>query len=209
MYCGSCGTELRAGARFCRACGRPQAAAAGATFPPPPPPPPPLPPPPGAAVGEARPVAAAALAILGGAGLCFLVLYATVYQPLHLGFPVNFGDPIDGGDVLALLSGAAAIAIGVLFLTRPVNRSLFAVLLVAAGLPTLLLSVMWTFPDTFHVDTYSHHVYSGFVYFAEFGHAEIGSRYVQVLLLASCSLLVAGGLLAALATPRQAVAAVR
>lgn len=207
MYCGSCGTELNLGARFCRSCGSAQAAAAPSL----PPPPPPFPPPGALQVGRSAPppVVAAGLAILGGIGLCFLALYATVYRPLHYDYPVNFGEPIHFGDVLALLSGAAAIAIGILLLTRPGNRNVRAALLVVAGLPTLLFALMWTFADTFHLDWYSNPFYFGYVYFAEFGQAQIGSRYVQALLVASCLMVVGAGLIAALFPSRQSAAAVR
>lgn len=197
MYCNSCGIELRQDARFCRACGSPQTAAAAVL------PAQPLPPPPIVQVAEARAVTPAVLAMLGGAGLCFLVLYATVYQPLHLHYPVYYGDSVYFGDVLAFASGAAAIAIGALLLARPRNLTTYSVLLAVAGLPIWVITVMWTFASTFHLDTYSDRFYTGFVYFVDFGQVQIGSRYVQVLLLASCSMVLAAALIAGFTTPRR------
>lgn len=200
MYCSSCGMELKSDARFCRGCGSPQTAAAGPLTAQP------LPPSPVARTGGSQAITPAVLAMLGGGGLCFMVLYATVYQPLHLHYPVYYGGSVYFGDVLAFASGVAAIVVGALLLAGPRDLTAYSVVLALAGLPTLVIALMWTFASTFDLEIYSHHFYTGIVYFVEFGQVQIGSRYVQVLLLASCAMVLAAALSAGLANPRRAEA---
>jgi hypothetical protein len=149
---------------------------------------------------------AGTLAVLGGMLLCFLTLHATVYEPLHQHFPVNYGEPVYFGDVLALVAGAAAIAIGVLLLVNSSNPLARGPWLLVAGVPVLIVTLLWTFPDTFHVDLYSRPFYLGFVYFTEFGLTELGSRYVQVPLICGCAMLIGAGLIVSLAPRRPAPA---
>jgi hypothetical protein len=224
-YCTSCGLAISGSAKFCRACGAAQAPSASGTpaaqdeaatlvapvtapapapprqtLPPlsPPPPPSPLPPLPPLTATPARSGASAAtiLAIAGGAGMILMVAYAIVYYPLHYDYPVNFGEPLQFGDLLAAISGAAAIAIGAAAMRRsPGNPVLNGVLLVAAGAPTLVLTVLWAFPDTFHLSTYPPPFYAGFVYFGEFGQAHIGSGYLQIPLAISAAAVALAGVL--------------
>lgn len=190
MYCGSCGTQLNPGARFCRACGRPQAAGVAA-----PPPPPPSPFPPGARQPAAPAiVVAAVLACAGGLTYCLLTLYATIYEPLHYEYPVNFGESIQFGDALAFVAGAAAVALGLLLYLRPGNNAVRGLWLVTVGLPTLVLGVLWPFPGIF--DDYSRPFHFGFVYYAEFGHVLVGSHFLQLPLMAAGAMIVAAGILA-------------
>lgn len=178
-----------------------------ATPPPPPPPPalPPLPPPPPtapappAARGSATLTAGAFLAILGGVGMIAMVLEATVYYPLHNHYSLNFGESPQFGDLLAFGSGLVAIVIGALALSRPPARPLSSgVWLVAAGIPTLVLTVVWDFPNTFHLTYYPRPFYAGFVYFADIGSAHIGSGLLQVPLVVSCVIVILAGILIAI-----------
>ena len=97
-----------------------------------------------------------------------MVLYAIVYLPLHYDAPINFGEPLYFGDLLAICSGGVAITLGVLGLRRASSRPGSAgAILILAGLPTLILVVFWAFPETFNLDYYfSKPIYFGFVYFA-------------------------------------------
>lgn len=203
VYCGACGAALSATARFCRACGVPQGSFAdshpAATQPPPPPAHPPAPQPQMGAWSQ-RQVAeerwAPLLAIAGGAGMCLMVLYAIVYYPRHHDYPVNFGESLQFGDLLALGSGALAVVLGVFALRLwPLNPARNGLLLVLAGAPTLVLLLLWAYPETFNLSYYPQPFYFGFVYYADWGQAHIGSGYVQLPLLASSTAVVISGYL--------------
>jgi hypothetical protein len=195
MYCGSCGTMVNPGARFCRTCGSPQAAGVA-----PPPPPPPVAPGRSQA-GAQTSVVAGLLAIAGGVTFCLLTLQATIYQPLHNDYPVNYGDSVQFGDVLTFALGAGAIVLGTLLLTRPGNVAARGWGLFIAGLSILTLAVVWAFGDL--IDILSQPFYFGYVYFAEFGRVEAGSHLVQVPLLIAAGMVAGAGLLA-LSSRRQA-----
>jgi hypothetical protein len=137
--------------------------------------------------------------------MCFMVLYAIVYLPLHYDSPVNFGEPLYFGDLLACCSGVVALTLGVLALRRAPSRPRRAgMVLILAGLPTLLLAVFWAFPETFNLDYYyPKPIYFGFVYFCQLGNAHIGDAYengyIQVPLLVSSAAVFVGGCLTAFA----------
>lgn len=232
VYCGSCGGALSVTARFCRACGASQedftAEQQMATPPdpahtpppaspqplqpePPPRPPQPLAPNPGAwpqSNTTGHPIArgnraAAYLAIAGGIGMCFMVLYALVYVPLHHDFPVAFGESLQFGDLLALGSGVLAVVLGALALRRaPANPGVTGGVLMLAGVASVILVLVWAFPETLHLDyDFGRPFYFGFVYFCELGKAHFGDSYangyVQVpLLVSSAAVLVSGCLMA-------------
>ena len=146
------------------------------------------------------------LAIGGGIGMCVVVLWAIVYLPLHYHEPLNSGDSLQFGDLLALLSGIAAIGIGVLTLARRVRNPRGAgVVVVLAGVPTLVLAILWSFPETFHLSIYPVPFYIGYLYFANFGLAHIGSGYVPLPLIGS-TLAVIVGVLMALSGPAMSPA---
>jgi len=198
VYCGACGAGLRETAKFCPACGSPQEVS-----PPPREPPPPSPayaPPPAyarAATGSPPPldVIAAVLAIVGGAGMCFIALYATIYLPLHHDFGVNYGESVRIGDALAVASGLVAVAIGVLVLARPgSNRMARGVWLLAAGTPTLIAAVVWSFPQTFHVTIFPEPFYFAYVFFTDLGVTHIGTGYVPLPLVGACAMVIGAGL---------------
>jgi hypothetical protein len=142
--------------------------------------------------------------------MCFMVLYAIVYLPLHYDAPINFGEPLYFGDLLAICSGGAAVVLGVLALRRASSRAGRAgAVLILAGLPTLLLVAFWAFPETFNLDYYfSKPIYFGFVYFSPLGKAHIGDAYengyIQVPLLVSSAAVLVGGCLMALSRGRRA-----
>jgi hypothetical protein len=218
-FCTQCGTGISSSARFCRACGSAQEERATAVsvdeaatlvhppaakpLPPLPsalpplPPPPPLPPltphpePYGHRAGASG---ASILAICGGAGMLLIALCAIAYYPLHYHYPVNYGEPVRFGDVLVVVSAAAAIAVGIWTIRRPViSSSLPGLTLLGAGAPTLALTVLWAYPETFHLTFYPPPFYSGFAYFTRFGQAHIGSGYLQVpLAVASTAVVLAG-----------------
>jgi len=231
VYCGSCGGALSASARFCRSCGASQEdfATQEADVPPPPvpspaqppataqPPQPPLaelpsvpawpPPAPRVETAGQSPSAAvttaALLAIAGGIGMCFMVLYAIVYYPLHYHFDVFFGEPLYFGDLLAFGSGATATVLGALALRRaPSSPRITGAVMIATGLPTLILVVIWAFPETFNLDYYfAKPFYFGFVYFSQLGKAHIGDSYengyLQLpLLVSSAAVFIAGCVMA-------------
>lgn len=229
VYCGSCGEALSASARFCRACGAPQdlATQEAEAHPPPAPslaparPPqrspldlPSVPQPPAVAPGagtlqRARSSTTTLLAIAGGIGMCFMVLYTIVYYPLHYHLDVFFGESLHFGDLLAFCSGVAAILIGGLALRRgPSGTGRFGAALIAAGLPTLALTVFWAFPETFNLDYYfSKPAYFGFVFFSPLGNAHVGHAYenghLQVPLLVSSAAVALGGCLMLFARGRS------
>jgi hypothetical protein len=226
VYCGACGAELSGTAKFCRACGSPQeqfsesetevpitavTKVKAPIAPPPaaaaPQPPPPLPP--AAAVPVAAPAprthsgggfdaVASLLAIAGGLGMAVVFIYTIVYYPLHNGYSVNFGESIKFGDLLAIVSAVAAITIGVLAVQRPpANARATGVALIAAGVPTLALTLLWGLPETFHLTTYPQPFYFGFVYFSDLGHTYVDNGYLQVTLAASSAAVALAGLLIA------------
>lgn len=217
-FCTRCGTGISSSARFCRACGGAQEERA-ATVPadeaatlvhpatakplppapsalPPLPPPPPLPPlthpqPHGPRAGASG---ASVLAICGGIGMLLIALSAIVYYPLHYHYPVNYGESVRFGDVLVLASAAIAVAVGIWTMRQPpIGSRLPGLTLLTAGAPTLALTVLWAFPETFHLTFYPPPFYSGFAYFTRFGQAHIGSGYLQVpLAVASAAVVLAG-----------------
>ena len=78
-----------------------------------------------------------------------------------------------------------------------------------AGLPSVVLVLVWAFPETLHLDYYfGRPFYFGFVYFCELGKAHIGDGYedgyVQMPLLVSSAAVFAGGYLTAFARGRRA-----
>jgi len=213
VYCGSCGEALPASARFCRSCGAPQEdfatqqtvetppapiASPPTPTPVPPPPQPPAPSPapwsqpavPAVSSGAGQ-AFAAWLAIAGGIGMCFMVLYEIVYVPLHHDLPVFFDQALQFGDLLAFGCGALAIVLGALALRRtPANGQTSGAVLMAAGLLPVVLVGVWAFPEALGIEfIFSRPFYFGFVYFCELGQAHIGSGYVdghvQVPLLVS------------------------
>jgi hypothetical protein len=135
--------------------------------------------------------------------MCFMVLYAIVYVPLHHHFPVAFGESLQLGDILALGSGVLAVVLGVLALRRaPANPGTTGAVLMLAGVASVILVLAWAFPETLHLDHYfGRPFYFGFVYFRELGNAHIGdgyeNGYIQVpLLVSSAGVFVAGCLMA-------------
>ncbi len=201
VYCGTCGASLSETAKFCRACGNAQATPYQAPqAPAPEPAPPPL---------QANPVAVAArqspsasdvlvglLAIVGGVAMCFITLFATIYQPLHHDFSVNYGESVRLGDVVAFASGLVAIAIGRFFVTaRPGNRKSRGTWLVVAGTPTLIVALLWSFPEAFNLSLFPLPFYFAFVYFPDLGTVHIGSGYVPLPLVIACAMVVAAGCL--------------
>lgn len=221
-FCTQCGTAISSSARFCRACGAPQQplevtetaheaatiappATATSSLPSPPPvlaptpPPPPLPP---VAVypqssGYRTGVSGASiLAVSGGLGMLLLVLCATVYYPLHYHFPFNYGEPLLFGDVFVFGAAVAALTVGIRALRgsamgTAVNRGV----LLTAGVPVLVLTVLWAWSETFHLTAYPQPFYAGFVYFTELGQAHIGSGYLQVPLAAASIAVILAGLM--------------
>ncbi|MGC1853499.1 MAG: zinc ribbon domain-containing protein [Solirubrobacterales bacterium] len=206
VYCGTCGTSLNETAKFCRACGTAQAITE-ALQPPPAAPQPaqPLPPPQPGPVAftplavqplSTTGIVAAVMAIVGGAALCFVVLYGTVYQPLDHELSFNYGEPVRFVDILALASGLAAIAIGTLVLRRrPGSATTRGIWLVAAGAPTLILALIWSFPEAFNLSIYPVPFYFGYVYFADIGIVEAGDMYLRVPLVIACGMVTAAGFL--------------
>jgi len=212
-FCQACGASLGKNAKFCRACGTPlQVAAAAPPTPPapdsqdPPPPrtyppvvmpPPPVPSPQAAAASPAA-SGAAILAIGGGLGMCLITVYAIIYRPLHFHDPVNYGESLQFGDLFLLIAGLAAIAVGVsMFAGRHGNQSGRAALLALAGIPALVLTVLWSFPVTFHLSVFPEQpFYFGIVFFSEFGNVHVGQDgEVPAPLLLSCLAVVVAALL--------------
>lgn len=214
-FCTQCGTGISSSARFCRACGGAQGEGAATVSAdetttlvhpptakplpplpsalPPLPSPPPLPPP-TPHPQPYGPSGASVLAICGGGVMLLVALCAIVYYPLHYHYPVNYGEPIRFGDVLVLASAAIAVTVGISTMRRPViSSNLPGLTLLAAGAPTLALTVLWAYPETFHLTFYPPPFYSGFAYFTRFGQAHIGSGYLQVpLAVASAAVILAG-----------------
>jgi small basic protein len=148
------------------------------------------------------------LAIIGGAAICSVTLYAVFYLPLHDGFPVNYGESPRIGDLLALASGLVAIVVGVLLSTgRPGSASARGVLLVAAGAPTLIVALLWAFPQTFHLSLFPVPFYFAYLYFTDLGVVHIGDGYVPLPLVAACAMVIAAGLVVLARPPVRAVSA--
>jgi hypothetical protein len=239
VYCGSCGGALLATARFCRACGASQEefATQEADAPPSPGAAPgpflataPSPQPnslvdqrlvpqsqlgaPSVAAPQSRSSAvttAAVVAIAGGIGICFMVLYAVAYVPLNHHFSFAFGEPLEFGDILAFGAGLLAICLGTrAFMRAPANPGRSGALLMVTGVLPIVLVVVWALPETLHLDYYfSRPFYFGFVYFCELGKAHIGggyvNGYVQVPLLVSSALVLLAGCTMAFARRQRAI----
>lgn len=196
VFCGTCGTGLSDAAKFCRACGSAQASSGAA----------PPPAPPGrvafAPVAERAPsgleIAAAVLAIVGGAAICFMTLYAVFYLPLHNDYPVNYGESPRLGDVLAFASGLAAAGIGWFLLARrSLNLTAAGIWLVVAGTPTLIMTVLWAFPETFNLSFYPLPFYFAFVYFPDLAVIDVGEGNIPLPLAAGCAMVIAAGFMIA------------
>lgn len=192
-YCGACGTKLNAGAKFCRSCGSATPLAAAQQ-------PHPAPggyPAPGSIThaGAAGNPLAAWLAIVGGATMCFITLYAIFYYPLHHEAPVNWGQEVRFFDLLALGSGIAAIAIGALTLKRPGNDAGRGIWLAVAGAPTLIVALLWAFWEPLHLTLLPVPFYFAYVFFTDIGVAHIDSAYVPVPLVLACAMVVLAGVL--------------
>ena len=138
---------------------------------------------------------AAWLAIIGGAAMCFITLYAVFYFPLHHEAPVNWGEAVRFFDLLAVGSGIAAIVIGVLVLQRPSNDVGRGIWLAVAGAPTLIVALLWAFAEPLDLTTYPLPFYFAFVYFTDIGVVEIGSVNVPLPLVAACAMVVLAGFL--------------
>jgi hypothetical protein len=141
--------------------------------------------------------------------MCFMVLYAIAYVPLHDHYPLAFGESLQFGDLLALGSGALAICLGALALRRaPANPARNGTVLMLVGTASIVLVLIWALPETLHLDYYfGRPFYFGFVYFSELGKAHIGggyeNGYVQVpLLVSSAAVFVAGCMMAFGRRPR-------
>jgi hypothetical protein len=213
VFCGSCGGELTATARFCRSCGASQGPAALPPEKPRTPAPTPRAAPTptasfqstAAPVGTRSPARAtgAFLAIADGIGVCFMVLYTLVYLPLHYHTSILFGEGPQVGDVLAFSCGVLAISLGVAALRRSASSYRgTGVAIAAVGLPVLVLCLVWTFAETLGLDyNFGRPFYFGYVYFARLGIIHFGgsyeSSYVQVPLLASSVAVLLGGILIA------------
>ncbi len=136
--------------------------------------------------------------MVGGAAMCFMTIYGTIYLPLHQGYGVNYDQSLRFGDALALGSGLVAIAIGWLLLSRRSgNATARGIWLVAAGTPTLVMSLLWSFSETFHLSLYPVPFYFAYVYFTDLGFAHVGDGYVLVPLVTGCAMVIAAGFLAA------------
>jgi hypothetical protein len=216
-YCETCGASLSGDAKFCRACGaaRPVSPAQAPLTPPPTSPPTPPPPPLPAGMAPPAPAARRAvsatarfgafLAIVGGLGMCFVTLYAIVYLPLHYHEPVNYGGSLQFGDLLALGSGLVAIAIGIhLLMGRPGSAAVRGVLLALAGMPTLVLAVLWAFPEASHFTIFPTPFYFGLVYFSDLGLAHTSSSVLSVPLVAACLIVIAAAITVALPAAQEA-----
>ncbi|HEY6731075.1 MAG TPA: zinc ribbon domain-containing protein [Solirubrobacterales bacterium] len=186
-YCSACGTKLNEGAKFCRSCGNPQQPLAAWS-----------PAAPGqVSTRSAGNPLAAWLAIIGGATMCFIALYAVFYLPLHDDYPVNYGESLRLGDVVAVVSGLVAVAIGILTLKRPTDSVGREIWLILAGAPTLIVSLVWAFGDELNLSLYPLPFYFAFVFFTDIGVAHIGPAYVPVPLVLACAMVIAAGVMLA------------
>ncbi|HEX5984455.1 MAG TPA: hypothetical protein VFY69_09640 [Solirubrobacterales bacterium] len=138
---------------------------------------------------------AAWLAIVGGVTMCFITLYAIFYYPLHLDYPVNFGEAVRFVDLLALGSGIGAIALGALTLKRPGNEVARGIWLALAGAPTLVVALLWAFAEPLDLTLFPLPFYFGYVYFTDIGMVDMGSVHMAVPLVIACALVVAAGFL--------------
>jgi hypothetical protein len=142
------------------------------------------------------------MAMLGGLGMCLITFYAVIYLPLHYHESINYGDSLQFGDVLAFASGSFAFALGLIALNRLRRLPTYSGgLLLAAGLPTLILAGVWSFPTTFHLAGYPTPFYIGYVYFANLGIVRIGAGAVPVPLLAASALVAIAGITALVSRP--------
>jgi hypothetical protein len=227
VYCGSCGASLSQTAKFCRACGNSQEVqvAPVATAPPPPsptaslppigyaPPPPPGPPPPALTstrTGEITSVAAV-LALVGGIGICALALYSLAYLPFFKYDTSYVYDDLPRlCDLLTLATGLLAAGFGVQMLRRAVaNPSRAGLVLLAFGVPALVLTLLSVFPDTFHIETYPIPFYLAYNYLPDVLGVEVDYRYIPVPLLASLGVAVLSGVTMLFAPGRPAAASSR
>jgi hypothetical protein len=195
VYCGACGASLNETAKFCRACGSAQATAAGLELTP--------------RRLTGADYIAAVLAIIGGAAICFVTLYAVFYLPLHDEFPVNYGESPRIGDLLALASGVVAIVVGILLVMgRPGSARARGIWLVVAGTPTLIMALLWAFPLTFHLSLFPVPFYFAYLYFTDLGVVRIGDGYVPLPLVVACTMVIVAGLAILSRPPVRAVAPV-
>lgn len=124
--------------------------------------------------------------------MVLITLYATVYRPLHFHEPVNYGEPVQFGDLLAIGSGLIAIAVGAANFRGKMRSPARGVVLALCGAPTLLLALLWSFPETFHLDLFSRPFYFGVVYFSDLGNTQIGTGNVPLpLVVATLMVIVA------------------
>jgi hypothetical protein len=139
--------------------------------------------------------------------MCLMVLYTIVYYPLRHDSSVNFGESLQFGDLLAFGSGALAVWLGLLALRRwPSNPRNNGIVLMLAGAPTLILLLLWAYPETFNLSFYPLPFYFGFVYYSDLGQAHIGSGYVQIPLLVCSVAVVLAGYLIGFARSRRPAA---
>jgi hypothetical protein len=210
-YCEACGASLSGDAKFCRSCGAARPVSTAQAPPTPPPASTATATPPPVAVGmvppvpSSRPAVSAAarfgavLAIVGGLGMCFVTLYAIAYLPLHHHEPLNYGGSLQFGDLLALGSGLVAMAIGIHLITgRPGSAAVRGVLLALAGMPTLVLAVLWAFPSASHFTVFPTPFYFGLVYFTDLGLAHTSSSVLSIPLVGACLIVIAAAIVVAL-----------
>lgn len=134
------------------------------------------------------------LAVAGGATFFLLTIFATVYQPLHYDYPVNYDNSVQFGDVLVFVLGVGATILGLLILMRPGNIVARGWGLLAAGVPVFVFAVIWAFKDLY--DLASEPFYIGYVFFADFGRIETDAHLIQVPLLIAGAMVIGAGLLA-------------
>ncbi len=145
--------------------------------------------------------------MLGGFGMCLITLYAIVYLPLHYHESVNYGDSLQFGDVLAFVSGSSVIALGLVVFTRLGRPPAFmGGILLAAGLPTLILAGLRSFPEMFHLAAYPTPFYIGYVYFANLGIVHIGSGALPTPLLVASALVSIAGITTLVSRPSTCAA---
>jgi hypothetical protein len=139
--------------------------------------------------------------------MALVTLHAIVYLPLHYHDPLNFGEPLQFGDLLALGSGLVAIAVGIAILRgRPGSATVRGVVLALAGTPTLILALLWAFPEASHFTVYPQPFYLGFVYFADLGIVRIGDGAVPLPLVGACLIVIVAALAVALPTAQTSPA---
>ncbi|HEX5988689.1 MAG TPA: hypothetical protein VFY75_00560 [Solirubrobacterales bacterium] len=134
------------------------------------------------------------LAVAGGATFFLLTIFATVYQPLHYDYPVNYGDSVQFGDVLVFALGVGAAILGMLILMRPGDNVTRGWGLLMTGVPVFVLAAVWAFSDI--ADLFSQPFHFGYVFFADFGRVETDTHLIQVPLLIAGAMVIGAGLLA-------------